>query len=143
MEVGCPLLIALPRPDTATDTTSRPGSSVSEEDQLQLARAIYANGCPLSIVGNKLWAKFLKTLRPSFKIPSRDSISNNLLERVYQECSVTVKEPVASVSSVAVMCDSYTHGRNEEIINFIDIAKAHILEQDCNRKPHWAVHSRS
>ncbi|KAG0709978.1 hypothetical protein GWK47_023743 [Chionoecetes opilio] len=62
-----------------------------EEAQMQLAKAIYASGCPLSMVDNKLWAKFFKTLRPSFKIPSRDSISNNLLERVYQECSATVE----------------------------------------------------
>ncbi|XP_076058651.1 uncharacterized protein LOC143035670 [Oratosquilla oratoria] len=145
--------MALPRPDTATGTTSRPGSSVSvssgitpvtstpvkakkltrqknasytyvdkmtetqtEEAQLQLARVIYASGCPLNLVGNKLWAKFFKTLRPSLKIPSRDSVSNNLLERIYQECSVTVKELVAPVSSVAVMCDSWTNVRWGSII---------------------------
>ncbi|XP_076050142.1 uncharacterized protein LOC143030807 [Oratosquilla oratoria] len=105
--------MALPRPDTPTCTTSKPGSSVSvssgitpvtstpakakkvthqkiasytyvdkmtetqtEEAQLQLARTIYTSGCPLGMVGNKLWVKFFKTLRPSFKIPSRDSISN-------------------------------------------------------------------
>lgn len=78
---------------------------------MQLAQAIYASGCPLSMVDNKLWAKFFKTLRPSFKIPSRDSISNNLLERVYNECSATVKELVASASSVAVICDSWTNVR--------------------------------
>ncbi|XP_076042200.1 uncharacterized protein LOC143026089 [Oratosquilla oratoria] len=151
-----PIPMALPRPDTATGTTSRPGSSVSlssgitpvtstpakakkliqqkiasytyvdkmtetqiKEAQLQLARAFYASGCPLCLVGNKLQAKFFKTLKPSFNIPSRDSISNNILERVYQECSVTVKELVASASSFAVMSDSWTIVRNEGIINFI------------------------
>ncbi|KAG0712765.1 hypothetical protein GWK47_017731 [Chionoecetes opilio] len=91
--------------DKMTDTQT-------EEAQMQLAKAIYASGCPLSMVDNKLWAKFFKTLRPSFKIPSRDSISNNLLERVYQECSATVKELVASASSVAVMCDGWTNIRS-------------------------------
>ncbi|XP_076062416.1 uncharacterized protein LOC143037750 [Oratosquilla oratoria] len=76
------------------------------------------------MVGNKLWAKFFKTLRLSFKIPSRDSISINLLERVYQECSVTVKELVASATSVAEWWDHKL---------YCDSAKAHILEQHCNR----------
>lgn len=78
---------------------------------MQLARAIYASGCPLSLVDDKFWGKFFKTLRPSFKIPSRDAISHNLLERVYQECSATAKELVASASSVAVVCDGWTNVR--------------------------------
>ncbi|KAG0716549.1 hypothetical protein GWK47_009424 [Chionoecetes opilio] len=75
-----PIPMPSPSPDTATGTTSRldpgrPGSSVSvssgitpEEAQMHLAKAIYASGCPLSMVDNKLWAKFFKTLRPFFKI---------------------------------------------------------------------------
>ncbi|RXG72428.1 hypothetical protein Avbf_00117, partial [Armadillidium vulgare] len=36
-----------------------------------LARAIFASGCPLSLVENSYWRKAFEVLRPSYKLPSR------------------------------------------------------------------------
>ncbi|KAG7153575.1 hypothetical protein Hamer_G028927, partial [Homarus americanus] len=47
------------------------------------------------------------------------TMSNSLLERVYEETVTTAKEQVTAASSVAILCDGWTNIRNEGIINFV------------------------
>ncbi|XP_066979617.1 zinc finger BED domain-containing protein 4-like isoform X2 [Macrobrachium rosenbergii] len=84
-----------------------------------LAKAIFSSCSPLRLVENKHWQNFFAVLRPSFKIPSRDQLSNTLLENIYQECLSNAKEAVASSQSVAVLLDGWTNIRNEGIINIM------------------------
>ncbi|XP_065642421.1 uncharacterized protein LOC136074050 [Hydra vulgaris] len=72
-----------------------------DESQMDLARAVYGTGCSLRVFENKLWIDSFVKLRPAFKLPNRDLLSNSLLERVYNETSITLKN------------------LNEGIINFV------------------------
>ena len=78
---------------------------------MQLAKAVYASGSPLSLVENKYWIQFFTALRPAFKLPTRKKMSTELLEKVYLETTTTVKEMVAASSSVAILADGWTNIR--------------------------------
>ncbi|XP_065649503.1 uncharacterized protein LOC136078207 [Hydra vulgaris] len=82
-----------------------------DESQMDLARAVYGTGCSLRVFENKLWIDNFAKLRPAFKLPNRDMLSNSLLERVYNETSTTVKELVGTVLSVAILCDGWSNIR--------------------------------
>jgi len=45
-----------------------------------LARVIFPSGSPLSIFENEDWMTFMEKLRPIYKLTSRFTLSNNLLE---------------------------------------------------------------
>ncbi|XP_065656491.1 uncharacterized protein LOC136081958 [Hydra vulgaris] len=92
---------------------------LQDESQMDLARAVYGTGCSLRVFENKLWIDSFAKLRPAFKLPNRDMLSNSLLERVYNETSTTVKELVGTALSVASLCDGWNNIRNDGIINFV------------------------
>ncbi|KAG7161053.1 hypothetical protein Hamer_G026009, partial [Homarus americanus] len=69
-----------------------------DQSQLEVARAVYGTGCSLRMAEHPLWKKCLETLRPAFKLPNRDMMSNSLLERVYEDTVTTAKEQVAAAS---------------------------------------------
>lgn len=79
--------------------------------QLDLARVMYATGCPLSMVENGYWVNFFKKWKPAFTLPSRDKVSNELLQHVYEEVETSVKEKVGCAKSVAVVCDGWSNIR--------------------------------
>ncbi|XP_034935220.1 uncharacterized protein [Chelonus insularis] len=95
--------------------------SKKDEDSLQelLAEAIYASGTPLCITENPYWLKFFNALRPSFNLPSRNQISNNLLDSVFVRTQNMVNEKIESATTVGVQCDAWSNIRKEGIINFI------------------------
>lgn len=95
--------------------------SERENDQLQkeLARVIYATGTPLSFTENPLWVGFFAKLRPSFKPPSRDQVSNKYLDSTYEEIVDEVKKKVDTAKFLAIQFDGWSNIRNEGVINVI------------------------
>jgi hypothetical protein len=85
--------------------------SFQEQLNVKLARAIYASAAPLNMVENKFWVKFFASMRPSYKLPSRHTMSNALLEQVYVQTSIKVQELVAGASSVAIILDGWSNIR--------------------------------
>nr|XP_047131849.1 uncharacterized protein LOC124810878 [Hydra vulgaris] len=90
-----------------------------ESIDVHLSRAIYASGSPLSLVENRYWKTFLNNLRPAYKIPTRNEMSNRLLDNEYNRISANVKEVVATADSLGFMCDGWSNVRNEAVINFV------------------------
>ncbi|RXG69628.1 hypothetical protein Avbf_02688 [Armadillidium vulgare] len=84
-----------------------------------LARAIFASGCPLSLVENSYWRKAFEVLRPSYKLPSRFHLTNKYLEEEYETIKRKCQEYLKLTTSVAILCDGWTNIRNEAIINFV------------------------
>ena len=79
--------------------------------QLDLARLVYATGCPLSMVESSLWLKFWKKWKPSFKPPNRHQMAGSLLDKVYYETQVTIKDKIAAAQSIALICDGWSNIR--------------------------------
>lgn len=90
-----------------------------ENAQMKLARAIYASGCPLSLVENKYWLDCMSSIRPAFKMPTRNQMSNSLLDKTYNETVANVKSTVAAAPSVALVVDGWSNIRNEGIMNIM------------------------
>lgn len=76
-----------------------------------LARAIYASGCPLSLVENTYWRKAFEVLRPSYKLPSRFHLTNKYLEEEYETIKRKCQENLKLTTSVAILCDGWTNIR--------------------------------
>lgn len=51
----------------------------------QIAKVVFATNSPFSIVENKQFQTMTSRLRPGYKGPNRRSVSNQLLDEVYEE----------------------------------------------------------
>ncbi|XP_034939600.1 uncharacterized protein [Chelonus insularis] len=111
--------------------------SKKDEDSLQelLAEAIYASGTPLCITENPYWLKFFNALRPSFNLPSRNQISNNLLDSVFVRTQNMVNEKIESATTVGVQCDAWSNIRKKGIINFIVTTPAPVFFKHFQLEP--------
>jgi hypothetical protein len=72
-----------------------------------LARMIYATGIPLSTVNHPAFVDFVKLLRPSYAVPSRDRLSGELLDEEYLAVRQAIEKKIESAESVTVMSDGW------------------------------------
>ncbi|MCL4134444.1 UNVERIFIED_CONTAM: hypothetical protein GTU68_003358 [Idotea baltica] len=91
----------------------------NEDLQHQMAKAIYVTGCSFNIIQHPEWQKLFEVMSPAFNIPTSSHLSNKLLNDVYDAIDGNVRELVAAVPSVAILCDGWSNVRNKGIINFI------------------------
>lgn len=84
-----------------------------------LSKAIYVSGTPFSIVEHELWQGFFHLLRPSYRLPSRKSISTTLLDKEYASTKADVLQLLNDSSVLHLQCDGWSNVRVESIINFI------------------------
>lgn len=97
--------------------------TVASKDQqhydILMAKAIYASGLPLTLTENPLWIKYFKAIRPSLILPSRNKLSNELLDNVYNDMNNKVKEQIEKALAVGIQCDGLSNVNNQGVINFI------------------------
>ena len=94
--------------------------TMSESEQVKLARAIYASGCPLHLTTNKHWKRLFQVIRPAYTVPSRYMLSNNLLDSEYYRVQEKVKETTDNSDCLCiVISDGWSNIRNEGLINFL------------------------
>jgi hypothetical protein len=84
-----------------------------------LARAIYSSGSSLTLVENEDWITFMEKLRPCYKLPSRSTLSNKLLESEYQRVEALVTTELAKAPVLALQTDAWSNRRNESVVNFV------------------------
>lgn len=105
--------------------------TMTPEDQevltRELAIAIFASGTPLSIVENKYWVAFFKSLRPCFKLPSRKVLSTTLLDQVYGEVRDTVFHKVQGAQKVTLIFDGWTNLRKNGVIHYVASTPSPVL----------------
>lgn len=69
------------------------------------ALAIFASGSPLSLFDNAHWQEFLRFLRPKFNCPSRHTISNTLLQNIYNAIKNEVEKRITTAPTVNIQTD--------------------------------------
>ncbi|XP_050065658.1 uncharacterized protein LOC126554641 [Aphis gossypii] len=84
-----------------------------------LARAIFTSGIPLSIVEHKSWKQLFYTIRPSYKLPNRKTLSTTLLEKEFLLQKFKVENKIAESKCLSIQCDGWSNLRQEGIINFV------------------------
>lgn len=72
-----------PRPKKLEDILDRMDDNEQAEIDAMMARAIYGSGNAFSTVEHPLWQALFKKPRPPYWLPSRDELSNKLLDSEY------------------------------------------------------------
>ena len=73
---------------------------------------------------------FMEKLRPIYKLPSRSTLSNKLLENEYQQVEALVKTKLAEASILLLQTDALSNQRNESVVRFVVTTLSHFFLQD-------------
>ncbi|CAB4423155.1 unnamed protein product [Rhizophagus irregularis] len=112
--------------------------SISNEDQQELefllARAFYSTGIPFNTIDNEDFQIFLKKTCPLFKIPTRQSLSVNLLNNDYKNIRVATKNVLNETPYFCLTSDGWSNINKEPLINYIIITLKPIFYKSVNTK---------
>jgi len=82
---------------------------------LALAKFIFSSNIPFKIVENKEFKSFVKLLKPSYTLPTRQYVADTLLDKVYEEIDgITVTE--LQGQEVVIMQDGWSNMQNQPVI---------------------------
>lgn len=70
-------------------------------------------------VENPAFRRFLHRIQPAYKLPSRRSISENLVPELYSEVKQAVDDEIKNSSYVSLSFDGWTDNRQRSITNAI------------------------
>ena len=96
---------------------------MNEEEQetleFLLAQALFSAGVPFAFVENPLVIQFFNYLRPSFKLPNRKKIANELLDEVYEEVKIQADEQISKATTLCMISDGWSNINRESVQNFV------------------------
>lgn len=81
---------------------------------------------PLSVVENIGFNDFVKKLNPSYSLPSRYIVTNNLLSAEYKKKYEDIKKRISEGESICLTTDAWTSKANESYISLT----AHFISKD-------------
>ncbi|CAI6353002.1 unnamed protein product [Macrosiphum euphorbiae] len=127
----------------APSTSSRQGNitnyitkplSISKSKAIdqQITKCIVKHYHPFSLVEETEFRNLIRMLAPNYSIPSRKTVSNNLLLQVYNDTFQKVSKDVQDASSVALTTDGWTSINNTSFIAIL----AHFINSEtklCSR----------
>jgi len=70
-----------------------------------LARAIFGDGLPLSLVKDEYFIAFCKKLRPAYELSKCNKLSNELLNKTYKNVTENINQHVKEADSVCITSD--------------------------------------
>lgn len=112
--------------------------SISSEDQQELefllARAFYSTGIPFNTIDNEDFRIFLKKACPSFKIPTRQSLSVNLLDNDYKNIKAATKNVLNETPYFCLTSDGWSNINKEPLINYMITTPKPIFYKSVNTK---------
>lgn len=126
---------------------SRPISiTKSKKIDEQLGIMIAKEYQPFSLVENKEFIKFVSLLNQSYCLPSRKTLSNNIIPQILESTKEKVKNSLKNALFIAMSTDGWTSINNESYVaitvHFIDkelcILKSHLLGCYYFEKSHTA-----
>lgn len=92
------------------------------------------SGCPFSLVSHPLWVQFFETIRPSFKVPNRQSIASKYVELHFATTESHCCEALTNSETLHLQLDGWSNIRNESIVNFIIITPKPIYVKSLKNK---------
>lgn len=99
----------------------------NKELDKQLLRWIVKGYHAFRIVEEGEFQKFCEMLCPNYKVPSRKTLSNNLLEQLYQSSRDFIQEELSHVNFICITTDSWTSSNNE---NFTAITAHYLIIEE-------------
>jgi hypothetical protein len=97
--------------------------SMSKTDQEHaeelMARAMHRTAERFSIFDNPLWRGFFKFLRPSFRIPGRETLGGRLLDAEYLSVQSDVILAIKEFTTICMTLDGATNKCGKQILNMM------------------------
>ncbi|KAJ8704257.1 hypothetical protein PYW08_012981 [Mythimna loreyi] len=119
------------------------GPRRSEKVDEQLIKMIAKGHHPFSIVEEPEFKKLLAMLCGGYSLPTRKSLSNNLLPQMYNRELIKARAKVASVSAICLTTDGWTSINNEHFIaitaHYIKNSQLHSTMIGCVQYPDRAT----
>lgn len=99
-----------------------------EQIDRQVVKMVAKGHHALRIVEEKEMRKLIELVShcPGYQLPSRKTLSENLMSRVHEELTVEVKKKVQAVSALSLSTDGWTSRNNESYIAIV----AHFIDED-------------
>jgi Protein of unknown function (DUF 659)/hAT family C-terminal dimerisation region len=96
---------------------------MTEQDQKLIISAmadfIFGDGIPLSLVESKLFRNFLSLANPHIRMPSRRTLSEQLLNEKYNEAYMAVDIAIRDAPSLSLIFDAWTNVNHEPVVGFV------------------------
>ena len=99
---------------------------------VQLLKTICDGYQPFSLVEEEEFRKFVAMLNPSYKLPSRRTLTTSLMPTVYDELKSNVERDLAAAVGVALTCDRWTSVTNTSFYALT----AHYFDKNVSIKSH-------
>ncbi|KAF0715631.1 zinc finger BED domain-containing protein 4-like, partial [Aphis craccivora] len=124
--------------DPPVEALNIPGSSVNNTSlnttriqsnimSFMQSKKIYLNEFyPFSMVDDKEFRKLLKMLNPRYEIPCRQTISKNLIPKLYNLTLENLKKKVENAKAVSLTTDGWTCVNNKSYV----AVTAHFIDED-------------
>ena len=92
-----------------------------EQETLEflLAQALFSAEVPFAFVENPLIIQFFNYLRPSFKLPNRKKIANELLDEVYEEVKIQADKQISKATILYMISDGWSNINRKSVQNFV------------------------
>lgn len=103
--------------------------SITKQKEIdkQLISMITKEYHPFSIVEDKEFKKLLFLLNPSYKIPTRKTVSNSLIPSMYNQTADIVRSRLERAFAVCLTTDGWTSRTND---SFYSVTAHYIVEED-------------
>ena len=92
---------------------------MNEEEQqtleFLLAQALFSAGVPFTFVENPFIIQFFHHLRPSFRLPNRKKLANELLDEVYEEVKIEADEQISKAKTLCMVSDGWSNINRESV----------------------------
>ncbi|XP_063384882.1 E3 SUMO-protein ligase ZBED1-like [Cydia fagiglandana] len=114
-----------------TDYLPKPLTSKKTETvNKHLVKLFAKNYLPFSLVESPEFKDFVRELNPNYKLPSRKTLSNVLVEKYYNITKERIKAELAESDHVALTTDGWSSDPND---NYISVT-AHFINQEADLK---------
>ena len=94
----------------------RTSADKKEEIDVQMAKFFFSENIPFVATEGEEFKKFCEVLRPGYKPPNRKIMGNRLLDQVYDEVIVTMKDNLKGRDSVILTQDGWSSVTNDPVI---------------------------
>ncbi|GBB92994.1 hypothetical protein RclHR1_20980003 [Rhizophagus clarus] len=98
--------------ETGTSGTSKPQESL-------LTRAFCSTGISFNVIENEDFILFLKKACPSFKIPSRGSLSNALLNQEFKHLQSIFRSTLSESPTYCLISDGWSNVQRTSIVDYM------------------------
>jgi hypothetical protein len=101
-------------------------ANVSKKINGELLKLFYLDFQPFSVVDDRGFRQFVKSLNPCYELPNRQTISRSLIPALYENCLTNTKNTVSKISHCCLTTDCWTSSNNDSFIS----VTVHFLDEN-------------